>query len=1307
MPSSWKLLLLSSVLLHPLAGCDRGDDTATVTSPDDPGIGQNASPQSPGASARQTRSLTTEEYRRAFDLKKRGIAFIENMEWSDAEAALSELAELLPDNLLAQRNLAIARVLAIVERSSPYQPTGAAEVVAAYNSALDRADAAIASYRRVATTDFDKAFADLLRGKLLVKRAYLDESQLKPAIGLLQKAADALPQAADFRYAIAGVMEENHEYAESPERLATLAKTRELAPDNLFALQRLIQVQGLMLSENDPNVGELARQITQTLEAAKKLLEPMNETLKRHNGLNLVDIFDTSLKKYDGSNPSVMKGPLFMASNLLMAEQATKIDMRRLDRHLLEYLVSEFDADFIEAARSAGAIPDATVPPTVLEAFTRGESLWLPSGITRIEVADFDLDGFEDLIVIRDGRFEVWSPVEGVKTDLILLVTSPEEIGSVRGFLLADIDRDYDRAVSELTTPRLLRDRDGDQKIVADPAGKRRWFDTDLDVVLWTDAGVVVCRNDVSESGERQLTILPQEPQVSGVNAAIAADFDADSDLDLVFATDAGITLWQNSNGSAFVSADASASLPSQPISALAAVDWDRSVAIDFIGAAAEPATIGLVDNMLHNRFRWRTTDVGLDGLTGAAAIAVGQFDSTGGWDLAAGGPDGLRVTLVAGGAGSPLSEISTTTLSQIPVSGLRVADIDNDSYSDIVAWSTDGVQLFRGHGDGTFEDLSSLLPDSLAAFDVAVCDFDDDGDLDLIIAEGTDPASAVVNVMLNQGGNSNNWITVVARGKPDDEQFESRLANAHGIGATIEFRCGSRYQAHVIDQPKLHIGLGDCDQPDAIRIVWTDGVPQNITVPELLHPRIGILAPQILIGSCPYIYTWNGERFEFFSDCLWAAPLGLVQANGELAPTREWENLLIPGEMLIEKDGHYILQLTEELWETAYFDQVELTAVDHPADVDIFTNEKVGPPDLAAHKIHTVKNRRLPVSVVDGRGRDLLPGLTAQDGDYVQAFKARIMQGLVDEWTMEFDLGPLVHGSDALSEGGDAELSAESQSGRNIRLFLIGWIFPTDTSLNFGIEQNPDLAPPAPPSIEVPDETGGWKVASPFIGFPSGKTKAMVVDLSNILTGDNTRFRLRSSMELYWDAAFFTVDEADAETVAQPCDLLDADLHFRGFSRRTYADNALFRNGRAPEDYDHQSATTDPRWPAISGRYTRYGSVTPLLTDHDDRMVVMGPGDELTVTFRVPEQPVPPGWQRDFVLKNVGYDKDANLNTIYGQSSEPYPFRAMSRYPFAPDEQPPNSLDYQSYLNEWQIREMAPKKFWNSFRDSANDSAR
>lgn len=1214
---------------------------------------------------------SAEVLQQAIVLKNRGIGHLENKEWVDAEKNLSELTKLLPQNRLALRNLAIARVLTLIDAESPYSPGSPEQAVA-----VESAKTAVDAYQQFDGDAYDTALADLLMGKLLVSLP----SDFEQGIQSLRKAADGAPDQVDFRFALAMAMDGHRTYSDRDsdkpaELIAEFQACHKLAPENIFALIKLLQRQALSLTSKNEATVAAASALNETLKAATKLLAPFNESLKKRHGNqgDVVGLINKSLAGFEASSkPMMLMGPAMVTFNLMNPEIAAQIDQRRINKDLLEYVLPDFENE-------RTAAPTAT--ETVVSAFSESSPEPGIQDVSQIQMLDFDLDSHDDMILIQEGRFRVYKKEDGAGWSLYL--EAPQEIGDVEGFALFDIDRDYDKAITELKSPLMLLDKDGDRRVVTDPAQQQRWFDTDHDVVLWGKAGVTILRNELQEDGSRKLTIVPQTETVTGVTDVVAADLEADGDLDLVFATQTGMTLWKNLDGSSFEAND-SASVPEGAISSLVACDWDRNIAMDVVAvSASEDGPSGFLQNIFHNRFRWMNDDSALQNVPAASHIAIGQLDGRGTWDIAAAGPSGLKVVLTKK-LGEEVALATQEELLAGAFKGVQVADLDNDGIADIVAWSEAGVHFLRGMGNGSFEDLTKLLSSAGDTSTVDVCDIDEDGDLDLVCVASE---NGRVRYLINEGGNENQWMTVVARGKPDDPQFESRRVNAHGVGSVIELRCGDSYQSHLITDAKTHLGLGQCERPDTIRILWTDGIPQNITLPNLLKPRIGILAPQILKGSCPYIYTWTGDRFEFFSDCLWAAPLGLVQANGELAPTREWENLLIPGEALAEKDGRYVLQLTEELWEIAYFDQVELTAVDHPADVEIFTNEKVGPPSMAEHRIHTVGNAVLPKSVVDGRGKDLLPGLSAQDGDYVQAFEGRIMQGLTDEWVMEFDLG-------------DLDQSDDQESGQlNVRMFLLGWIFPTDTSLNLNIEQNTSLAPPAPPAIEVPDGQGGWKVARPFIGFPSGKTKAMVVDISDIFSGDDYRFRLRSSMELYWDHAFFTVGESDVETAVQPCELVAGDLHYRGFSHRTYGDNALFRNGRAPEGYDYDSITTDVRWPPIAGRFTKYGDARLLLFDHDDKMVVMGPGDELTVSFAVPSKPVPDGWKRDFVLRNVGYDKDADLNTIYGQSSEPFPFRSMSRYPFGADERAPDSPDYRQYVDEWQTREYSSKPFWNAVR--------
>ncbi|MCR9198300.1 MAG: CRTAC1 family protein [Planctomycetaceae bacterium] len=1184
--------------------------------------------------------LSVEDREEAIRLRNVGLAQLENKEWLLAEKTLAQLVAKAPANPQALRNYAICRVLMVIDRTSPFPPTGTAAEVNAFQQACAAASEAAADFAAAARSPFDRALADLFRGKLLVHISSPARPTLEEGLTLLRSAAAAQPDRGDFQMAVAAAMDSQNAYSDQQkpgyrQLLEELQKTFELAPDNLYVVISLLKRQALGLSSRDEATKTAALKITDTLQAALPMVATFNESIKKSQRVDLAQVITDGLEKFDAARPTTLISPGMMTFNLLVPELACQVDQRRINRNLLEYVQFDFDASFYEG------LSDDDLPATVLKALTPTDGLPQLDAIDAVQVEDLDLDGRSDIVVARNGGIEVYSRAE---ESWSLVMTSPEQSVSLTGFVLADIDRDFDVQVPKLDAPFVLRERD--QKLPKDPAGQPRWFDADLDVIAWGQDGLVIMHNVAAEDGSRSLVICEQDPasRTTGLTSVAVADIEFDGDLDLILGTTTGVQFQENLNGTLFSSLDVGGNLPEDPVRFLQIGDFNRDFAID-VGVVLEDGDVGILENALQARFRWLSAP---DELATPLQLVMSAFGTDAAFD------PGF----------SPL--------------GVLGADFDNDTFADVLCYTADKAVVGRGSSrafDGTaFPALEGGLRGA------AVSDIDEDGDLDIIALtpDGT------LQWLKNEGGNDNNWLELVTRGVPKDDQFPANRINMHAVGSTAELRAGQLLQSRTVQSPRIHFGLGQRESVDAIRVIWTDGVPQNAAVPQVLRKRIGLLHPQILKGSCPYIYTWNGEEFVFFSDCLWAAPIGLVQASGEIAPTREWENLLIPGELLSEKQGRYELQLTEELWEVAYFDQVELTAIDHPADVSIFTNEKVGPPSLAEHRVHTVREPRLPKSIVDSRGTDLLPQLSAQDGEYMQAFQSRVLQGLTDEWTMEFDLGDL-----------------PPEADRTIRLFLLGWIFPTDTSLNRHIETNPDLAPPAPPTLEVPDGHGGWKIARPFIGFPSGKTKAMVVDISDVLTGDNTRFRLRSTMELYFDQAFFTVNEAEANTTVQSCEPLDAHLHYRGFSQRVYADNALFRNGHAPEGYDYQSVRTQPQWPEIGGRFTRYGDVSRLTVTHDDQMVVMGPGDELTLRFAVPEQRVPEGWKRDFVLRNVGYDKDADLNTIYGQTSEPFPFRAMTRYPFGDGEQAPDSADYQQYLQQWQTRQYDPGTLRRALRRS------
>ncbi len=457
--------------------------------------------------------------------------------------------------------------------------------------------------------------------------------------------------------------------------------------------------------------------------------------------------------------------------------------------------------------------------------------------------------------------------------------------------------------------------------------------------------------------------------------------------------------------------------------------------------------------------------------------------------------------------------------------------------------------------------------------------------------------------VYLNRTASKSHYVDIRFRGI-DDNNANSGRVNHYAIGSVLELRFGPHYRASIITKPITHFGIDGLEQADSLRVIFPNGLTQTVR-----QPAVDTLVEeeQTLKGSCPYLYAWDGEKFAFVTDCLWAAPLGLQVAAGVVAKDRPWEYLKVDGKYLQPIDGGYDLRLTEELWEVAYVDHISLQAVDHPADCEIWTNEKVGPPDLATQRIYAFSQTaaRPLVNAQDTQGRDVSKRLQSIDGQYVQGFDRRLRQGLCLPHWIDLNFGAV---------------SNEAKQSKKAYLVLTGWILPTDTSLNIQIDQNPELPAIEFPSVWVPEgpQSQQWKQVIPFMGFPGGKTKTIVVDVTDFVNAEDLRFRIRTSAQIYWDAASLVLDDAQVQPVVHDLRLTATKLDYHGFSQKRK------ESADAPEIYSFANASRDPRWPPLGGAFTAYGDAHRLLETWDDRMVVMGSGDELKLRFTVPDQPLP-----------------------------------------------------------------------------------
>jgi hypothetical protein len=742
------------------------------------------------------------------------------------------------------------------------------------------------------------------------------------------------------------------------------------------------------------------------------------------------------------------------------------------------------------------------------------------------------------------------------------------------------------------------------------------------------------------------------------VTALTVVDLEADGDLDLALAAAEGIQLWSNLSGWKFADIAARSTLPeaSLPITQLLALDWDRDIDIDVL--VASPQGAGWLENVRHGQFRWHAFAGEFAALKSARALEVVDADSNASWDLVGAVESGLTLVTTKTPASGVVHVASSEVISKANATGISAWDYDNDNRDDLLAWSEAGLQLVRGDANGKFSGSDSLS-NTTSIRKALTGDLDGDGDFDAVFL-----GQGGVTLQENVGGNANHWLDVALQAQQiKGEQIStSGRVSPLGVGSLLELKAERRYQAKPVRGQVTHFGLGQARKADVIRVLWVNGVPQNILQPAA---DLFVCEQQLLNTSCPYLYTWNGKEFVFATDLLWNAPLGLQFAEGVLAQPREWEYLKIPGEQLVAKDGKYRLQLTEELWEAAYFDQLRLLAIDHPAEVAIYSNEKVGPAEISEYKVHTVREPRLPRTAVNHHGRDLLAEVAVQDGRYARVHDAKLRQGVTEESYLELDLGDV----------GEA---------RQITLFLTGWVRPASTSINVALSQGGSVPPPVPPSLQVPDGVGGWKTAIPFTGFPGGKTKTIALDLSGRLAKNDGRLRISTTMELYWDHIFFTADDPPAEVTTSELTLSSADLHERGYSK------VVPDSGDGPEQFLYNEVSKTPKWPPMQGAFTQYGDVRSLLEQTDDRLLVIGAGDEVTLEFAAPLEPLSGGWKRDFFFYSAGWEKDGNLLTVLGETVDPLPFLAMPSYPWPAEKQSERRRENQTLRTQ-------SAEFWKS----------
>ncbi len=1153
--------------------------------------------------------------------KSLGLAYLEENKLDQAEAKFKKLIELAPEEVSGYANLGLVYL-----RMGKYPE---------------------AEQWLLKAVKMDPKNPDIL---LILAKTYELSNQRDKAIATLERSLKSSPDHLKSLYALTELYSSSDDKASLKKRYTYTKKLTEIAPANIVPRLNLIEI---LIREDQPDEAlaqlEQIRQIFPRF--PKEAIEYYNKTLKAlqrknvqeaaspfmifHNYLKVTPVYQAGILK--------LKGPQgFIGSPVLTFDTSKKITQVTDWKSILAAI------HFTDVTASAWE-----GVPHLSQKGVQGKAI---NGFSSLAVSDYDGDGDNDLYTTwYDGSSQTWKH--------------------------ALLNNDWGKFHDVSGQAGITHQGEESAAIFAD-------YDNDgyLDLYIVRKGRNILYKND-GKGSFRDVTQESGTGDNKPGNKALFFDYDHDGDLDLYLLRPGTNLLYRNNADGTFTDVTAASGLGGGKSNSLDAAfaDFDDDGDIDLFVVNENGSNI-LFSNQRQGKFKDITEACGLKSTGGSTSVAAGDYNNDGFQDLfITSSLPGQSSLYLNDGSGHFRKDQSSPDLSHIPgkVSFMDASflDIDNDGFLDLMAagipdnGAGKGVHLFHNDAGGHLFFADNLLPEGITSGRrIVTFDYNEDGDMDVLLVDG----SGNLHLLRNDGGNNLHFLKMKLVGL----RTGSGKNNYYGIGAKVEVRAGNLYQSAVVTSPEVLFGLGFHTKADVIRILWTNGVPQNIFLPQTDQD---LIERQELKGSCPFLYAWNGRQFEFVKDIMWRSALGMpLGIMGEdkttkyASPAPSEDYIKIPGEMLRPKDHKYEIRVTDELWECIYFDKVRLIAVDHPDSVDVFVDERFMPSPLPGYRLYQAEKELLPLAATDDDGSDLLPLIARKDNKYVSNMTPTQYQGIMEMHDLILTLGRI-------------------DRNKKLVLFLNGWIFPSDASINAAIAQSGKIQLVSP-VLQVMDPQGQWITIDKNLSFPMGKDKTIVEDLTAKIPASVSyvKLRIRTNMQIYWDHIFFTNSNTKAPvrtTVMRPS---SASLHYRGFSR-TY-----HKGGRyGPHWFDYSQVTTSRKWMDQTGTYTRYGDVLPLLSEADDEYIIKNAGDETIIDFDADTLPaLPDGWKRDFLIHSVGWVKDADMNTATGQTVGPLPFHGMTCYPYGPDETYPKDKEHQAYLKKYNTREVTTQEFQRAIAD-------
>jgi tetratricopeptide (TPR) repeat protein len=783
--------------------------------------------------------------------------------------------------------------------------------------------------------------------------------------------------------------------------------------------------------------------------------------------------------------------------------------------------------------------------------------------------------------------------------------------------------------------------------------------DGDGDILVIGPQESSLVENKAGRWEKKEIKGLPQGRLKGGTEGALL-DYDGDGDLDIMLAAPS-LLLYRNGGDWSFQDYTDKAGVTGiEAEQGLLVADMDNDGDTDLY----------LLREKGPNRLLVGTSFARFEDLTellGSASVGKGKasltdLDLDGDLDLCTQRDEGDLLIALNTGDGL-LKRYGAVRCD--PAGGIRslgILDLDGDSQMDILCLGAQEPAFLMGNRDLRFEDRTRQMCRDLPKGDyrrVLVLDAGRDGDPDLLfMRQGRSPY-----LLENQTTGTGEWVHAAVSGTMD---------NREGFGAKMDIYAGTLRYRHCFAAstaaagwtgPSFSIGLGPWSRLDWIKVSWPNGLWDEQEDLASTRP-IQIEQTVRMMGSCPFLYAWNGDRFFFAGEILVTSPLGLPLTVDRYSFLKGDEYLDVEGLKPVE--GRYVLKLTNELREVAYIDRVELVAVDHATGVRAIGSEKFQLAPYEPFRVYGVRNTIRPRSARDEQGRDVTPHLMERDGNYPQPSGTTPYPSLGSEYAIELDFGNL----------GDAQ----------VLLFLHG-AFKWFEAGSFMATQGFSVTP-RPPHLQIQDPEGSWITVIENMGMPGGQPKTIAVDLTGHFLNKDHRLRIVTNISGYWDQAFACVDFDPSTRILERLPPVGGQLHHRGHSR------SHRRNDRPIEPLVFDYAHVEPGAPfrPIPGAYTRYGDILPLLLETDDRYVIMNSGDEITLMFDASALGTPlPGRERSFFFYSSGWSKDGSVFTAFSDAVEPLPFRGMSGYPYGPGESYPTDASHVGYRADWNTRYVVP----------------